>query len=147
MAVVGFRCHKDALTYVVLDGDRSDPRVLDHGSTRMPKSDRADQLVWLRQEVQEIMDRTDPAAVSFKPAETVARTRDLGRAEAEGVLQEAVRSRGLTPVRRLKSQIKADLGFPKPARYLESLLVGPLAHLPGNRHEAALVALAALTDA
>jgi hypothetical protein len=144
---VGFRCHKDSIVYVVLDGDLSAPRVIEHRQTPMPRGDRPDQLVWLRQEVQEIVQRSRPSTVAFKAAEPVARTKDLGRAEVEGVLQEAVRTLDLLPLRRVKSQIKADLDFARPARYLSTLLTGELARLPTNRAEAALVALAALANA
>ena len=113
----------------------------------MPKTPRGDQLVWLRQEAQEIVQRVQPDAVSFKAAETLARTKDLGSEEAEGVLQEAVTASGLAPTRRIWSQVKADLGFPRPARYLPTVLTGSLADLPANRGEAALVALAALANA
>jgi hypothetical protein len=147
MAVIGFRCAKDALTYVVLDGTTDEPVVVEHRMTTMPKTDRASQLVWLRREVHEILERTGPDAVAFKAAESIARTKDLARAECEGVLQEAVRVRELSPVRLINAKIKSELDFERPAKYLDSLLVGPLAALPKNRQEAALAALAALSDA
>jgi hypothetical protein len=147
MPVIGFRCHKDALACVVLDGSVDEPQLLEQHFIRMPKAERAEQLVWLRQEIQEIIQRTTPSAVAFKSAEAIARRKDLGRAETEGVLQEAVRASGLLPHRRVWSQIKADLHFPKAARYLPSLLTGPLGTLPANRREAALAALAAFAHA
>lgn len=148
MPALGFRCQADAITYVVLSGTRDVPAVVDHGVTRMPRGDRGVQLVWLRQEIHEMLDRFAPDTVSFKAAENIARHRDPERAEAEGVLQEAVRARGLTAVKRIKSQIRSDLGFARPARYIdEALHDAGLATLPRNRHEAALVALAALPDA
>jgi hypothetical protein len=147
MSALGLRCHNDAIAYVVLDGSRATPRVIDHGRTRMPRSDRGEQLIWLRQEVHEMLDRFAPTHVAFKAAENVARP-DSARAEAEGVLQEAVHARGLTALRRIKSQMRADLGFERPARYINEALVGTgLEGLPANRHEAALVALAGLPDA
>ncbi len=131
----------------MLGGNADDLRLVEHHYTKMPKGKRGEQLVWLRQEIHEIIERTAPSAVAFKSAETVARTKDLGRAEAEGVLQEAVQAAGLQPLRRVWSQVKADLRFSREARYLPSLLTGPLADLPGNRREAALAALAALVHA
>jgi hypothetical protein len=144
---VGFRCFKNAIAYVVLDGDVGNPTLVEHHHTRLPTSARAAQLVWVRMEVQEIIERAQPTAIAFKATEPVSRTKDLGRSEVEGVLQEAVGSAGLEPLRRVKSQIKADLTFERPARYLESLLEGDLRVIPANRREAALAALSALAHA
>jgi hypothetical protein len=113
----------------------------------LPKGARSDQLVWVRKEVQEIIHRTQPTAIAFRCAESVAPTKDLARAEVEGVLQEAARSLGYDPARRMKKGIRADLGFERPAKYLNELLVGDLAELPVNQREAGLVALAALARA
>jgi hypothetical protein len=147
MSVVGFRCSKDALACVVLDGTRDEPHLIEHHHIRVPKGSRGDQLVWVRKEVQEILHRTRPTAVAFKATEPIARTKDMGRAEVEGVLQEGVRDVGLDPARRTWAGIKADLGFDPPARYLPTVLEGDLAALPANRREAALAALSAIARA
>jgi hypothetical protein len=147
VAVIGFRCYGDALAYVVLDGAVDDPVLVEHDHLRMPRGDRPQQLAWARKEVQEIAQRTAASGVAYKAAEPVARTKDLARAEAEGVLQEALADLGLTPIRRIKKQIKSDIGFAGPAGELEAALTGPLAELPANRREAALAALAAFAHA
>ena len=147
MAAIGFRCHKDALAYVVADGTPNAPILLEHRYVRMPADDRPGQLVWARMEVQEILQRVAPVSVTFKAAEPISRTKDLGRAEVEGILQEAVRSFGLNPLRRIKSQIRSDLGFTRTARYLNEALLGDLADLPANQRDAGLAALAALANA
>ena len=71
----------------------------------------------------------------------------MARGEVEGVLQEAVRSFGLDAVRKTWASVKADVKFRKAARYLPTLLTGPLAALPVNRREAGLAALALLANA
>lgn len=147
MTVVGFRCFKDSLSFVVLDGDAHMPRIVEAQRLAMPATSRSDQLVWVRKEVQEIIHRTNPTQIAFRCAEPVARTKDLARAEAEGVLQEAARAAGHDPVRRIKKQMRTDLGFERPAKYLDELLVGDLASLPSNQKEAALAALSALSRA
>jgi hypothetical protein len=144
---VGFRCFKDAIAYVVVDGDLEAPILVEQHHTRLPTGSRGSQLVWVRMEVQEIIERAQPTAVAFKATEPVSRTRDLARSEVEGVLQEAVGSVGLEPLRRVKSQIRADLHFERSARYLESLLDGDFGSIPANRREAALAALSALSHA
>ncbi len=149
MSFLGVRCFPEALSYVVVDGALAAMVLVEHDHCRMPQHSRPAQLVWLRNEVREIIQRTHVQAVAFKVAESNAQMRDLGRAEAEGVLQEAVQSLGIEPVRRVKTQIKADLDFPEQARYIGNVLANypALAGLPGNRREAALVALSALSHA
>jgi len=149
MPVIGFRCYPNALAFVVLDGTLAAPSVLEHSHVAMPDDERPSQLSWLRQEIREILARVPPELVTYKAPEGTARSKDLGRAEAEGVLQEAVHSAGVDLVRRLKTQIRADIGFAEHARYLEMALQGypALAALPANRREAALAALSALAIA
>jgi hypothetical protein len=149
MAVIGFRCYHSSLAVVVLDGSSADPILIDHVHVSMPSDARPSQLAWLRKEVREIVARVSPELVAYKAPEGSARTRDLGRAEAEGVLQEAVHSAGIDVVRRLKTQIRVDIGFAQQARYLENALQNypALGDLPANRRDAALAALSALAIA
>lgn len=105
MAVIGFRCFKNALSYVVLSGDADAPTVDDHAHVSFPVASRPEQLAWVRREVIEILNRTRPTAVGFKGIEGSAQVKDTGRAEVEGVLQEACLSAGVSPLKRLKSQI------------------------------------------
>jgi len=63
----------------------------------------------VRREVIEILNRTRPTGAGFKGIEGSAQMKDTGRAEVEGVLQEAALSAGMPPLRRVKSQIKADV--------------------------------------
>jgi hypothetical protein len=151
VSALGVRCHKNALTYVLLDGTTDAPVVISHDHVEVPKTERkrGDQLVWVRKEVREIIQRASPDIVAFKAPETVAPKKDLGRAEVEGVFQEAACELGLYPIRRIKSQIRSDVKFKPAARYLDSLLgqFPALQALPTNRREAALAALAALANA
>jgi hypothetical protein len=134
--------------YVLLDGDIDEPQVVDHDRVGFPSSSRGTQLSWLRKEVQEILERAKPTQVAFKSPEGNARTKDLSRAEVEGVLQEVATALDREPLRRVWSQIKADLKFQGSASELPTLLDTPgLERLPKNRVEAALAALAALTRA
>lgn len=144
MRVVGVRCEKDAIAYVVLDGSLQSPQLVDHDRVTMPEIERPKQLGWLRKEIRELITRTDAGVLAYKAPETNARSKDLGRAECEGVLQEAALSKSLMPLKRIKRQIKADLAFPESARYLDRAIPENLASLPRNRHEAALAALSAL---
>lgn len=147
MVALGFRCFKDAIAHVALEGARGSPGIVEHAYTSMPDVERQAQLAWLRTEVLEILDRLKPEAVSFKAPEPSSRTRDLQRGEAEGVFQEACHSGGHEAKRRIKSQLRADLRYEGKAKYVERALPAALASLPANRREAALAAVAALSDA
>jgi len=142
---LGFRCYKDALVHVALTDMSGSIEVSEEKHTQMPDLDRPHQLVWLRKEVCEILTRVQPDVVAYKAAEPNAQAKDLGRAEAEGVLQEACQSSGRTPVRRLKRQIKADLHFGGSAANVADALAGTsLETIKPVAREAALVAYAAL---
>ncbi|MBI2169374.1 MAG: hypothetical protein HYU28_07730 [Actinobacteria bacterium] len=135
---------------MALDGTPDDPVVIEHHHLDAPKHEtRPRQLAWVRNEVIEIVGRVRPSVVAFKAAEATARSRDLGRAEVEGVLQEALASLELDPLRRTKRQLKSDLNFERNAKYVISVVegIGALQGLPKNRHEAAAAALAALRNA
>jgi hypothetical protein len=147
MSVLGVRCEKEAIAYVLLDGVPESPTLLEHDRVNMRGSSRPEQLQWLRKEIRELVTRTGAEVLAFKAPETNARSKDLGRAECEGVLQEATLSKGLVPLKRVKRQIRADLGFQESARYLHKALPESLSGLPKNREEAALAALSGLAHA
>jgi hypothetical protein len=132
----------------VLDGSPTSPTIVEHEYCTAPNGYRPDQLVWVRREVLEILERTQPDTVCYKGVEGNSQQRDSGRAEVEGVFQEAVRSCGLDPVKRVKSQIRSTLGYAPAARYILNILsqYPSLAMLAANRQEAALAALAALAE-
>ena len=143
----GFRCRKDAIEYVVLSGDLGNPGLDAHDQVSMPSGSRPEQLVWVRKEIREILERERPSAVAFKGIEGQAQKKDPGRAEVEGVLQEACQSAGVPPVKRLKKQIKKDIGHEGSAKYVSTSIPEKLrGAIPRSRDDAMLAALAALAS-
>jgi hypothetical protein len=104
MKVIGIRCTKDQLHWVVLEGaTRADAVVLEHQEPKAPAGDRAEQLGWARKELLEMLTRHTPVQVCLRVAEggqNVAAS--LQRAEMDGVVQATVSERGI-PVWRLYS--------------------------------------------
>jgi hypothetical protein len=143
MRSLGVRCAGDSFTYVVIEGDSDDPQVVENAVLKMPIGKRSEQLAWVRSEVREIVTRTKVVSTAFKAAEGNAQTKDLARAECEGVFQEACHSKDLVPLRRVKSQIRTDLKFEGAASDIEAALAPALAALPKNRYEAGLAAMSA----
>ena len=145
MASIGFRCWKDRLAFVVLDGSVSNPVLVDHGNGVAPRDvGRPDVLAWLRREVHEVLDANVGISTGFfRAAEKNSRARMDGRYEFEGVLQEAAFSHQLNLglVARIKSQIKRDTGFAGPQSELGQLVTHPaLASLAANTYEDAVLA-------
>lgn len=108
MIVLGVRCAKDNLDWAVLTGPcRSSAQVVEHRKVEIPGRDRGDQLVWTRKEVLELLERHPIEAAAVRVAETGGHSVSLGRSEVEGVVQEALAAKGLSPVRHVAATIRA----------------------------------------
>lgn len=150
MKAIGFRCWKDRFAFVVLEGSQARP-ILVASKLRVapPGLARYQVLSWFRENVQEVFETFRPGDGAFKVVEATSRTKDLGRAEMEGVLQETAYSHefGLPIDRRLKSQLRKAIPVgDEPARYVHRVLndVG-LSQLDTERYrDAAVVALSCL---
>jgi hypothetical protein len=70
MPVLGVRCEKEAIAYVLLDGTPEAPTVLEHNRVTMQGSSRPEQLQWLRKEIRELITRTGAEVLAFKAPET-----------------------------------------------------------------------------
>jgi len=135
----------------VLDGSQDEPEVVKSGLRKAPVGlDRPAVLQWLRREVQEILTSFEPQCAFFKATETNSRNKDMDRAQFEGVLMEAALSHRLqlSVVGRVKSQVRHDTGFERPARYVQELAEqGPAAQFTSpNERDAYLAALCGLHD-
>ncbi len=150
MAAIGFRCWKDRVALVVVNGTRSAPELVTHEVRTVPAlPSRAEELHWVRREVQEILDTHRPDRGFYKAAEPMAQRKDLARAEVEGVLQEAAfgHKTRLSLTKRINVQIVRDTAFSRKPRYLQELLSGtPLAGLPAAQREAGMAALCGLPE-
>ena len=125
MRSIGFRCWKDTIAFVVLEGTASSVQLCANEKRSFPASaTSAAQLAWVRREVHEILDAQLPGVGFLKVAESIARKKDLRRSEVEGVLKEAAISHAVNlevaPV--MKRQIKAATHFGQSAQYLGNAL-------------------------
>lgn len=106
MRVLGVRCSKDSIAWVVLEGlNRSDANLI--ASEEAPVAPkgispdvRAAQLLWVWKETAEIVGRTGVDSAGIKVNE--AATGGAARCEVEGVVQAALADAGLT-VKRFKA--------------------------------------------
>jgi hypothetical protein len=147
MSVVGFRCFSSELSVVVLSGALSKPEVVEHFQCPVIGATRPEQLLWLRSEVHEILQRTGATRAAFKIAEGNAHA-SRRRIELEAVLQAAVAERGLLIASQTKAQVKAAIGFQGAARDIEAALPAHgLGTLSADEREAGLAALSALAHA
>ncbi|UTW50524.1 hypothetical protein KFF05_11210 [bacterium SCSIO 12827] len=151
MAILGFRCWGDRYCYVLLEGTKSGPEVIDFGHCSAPKNyTRPEELAWLREEIRGLVNKHKFQAVVFKAAEPAAQRKDLGRSEFEGVMQEAFHSFaiGKNLDRKVKRQLLSSLGLKGKVDQLEPVLSGNglEAMNKPNFKEAALVAYCSLPD-
>ena len=114
MAVLGVRCTKDKLDWAVLDGnDRSSATVVEHRQVTVPAGDRPSQLVWVRREVIELLERHAIDVGAVRVAEGGGQSVSLGRSEVEGVVQEVLASAGVAVVRHVSSSIRSAFSWNK----------------------------------
>ena len=146
--VAGFRCSTSDFSYVILNGKRSFPEMIDHGVRKKPRDySHPEFLKWARERIHEILCEYEISALGYKRAETNRRPEEE-RLHLEGILIECACSLGIpTITNKLKSQIKKDLGFQREARYVSQIISsGPLSQdlNSPNLQEAALIALCLL---
>ena len=91
MTSVGFRCSANEFTYVVLDGSVESPRLVHAERRRAPAGDhdRPTIIRWFHDDVHEVLDAHRPDEAFFKDTEGNSQTKNLERAQLEGVLMEA----------------------------------------------------------
>lgn len=146
MTVMGMRCTKDSLDWVVLNGpDRVSATELERNKTSAPAGDRGAQLAWVRQEVLELLDRHHVDVVALRVNETGGKSISLDRSEVEGVVQEAVHSRGIT-CRRLYGATLRGAFKAKTAADAEAAAaqIAVVAGVPKTRREPVVAAVAAM---
>lgn len=147
---IGFRCWPDRFSYVVLQGAADDPTVVAQAQTRFPNDLTGPRLfAWLREEAQNALEKHRPEVGFIKIAERGRGSAVVGRLQAEAIIQEAAFSgSGLELHSRIKIQIKRDISFARPARYVDARVAEhDLAALNNDRfREACLAALCGLPE-
>lgn len=146
MKVLGLKLSKNKVSWALIDGEtRATAKVLGHGSITAPKGDRGSELVWVRREVLELLDKHSPELVAMRIADPGGQGNSLPRAETEGVAQEAVSSASAECRRFYAATIRGSFSAKKAAD-LESALkaVPATASTPASRRDPVTVAVACL---
>lgn len=100
MRVLGIKCAKKELGWMVLDGTaRGDAVVIAFDQAKAPPGDdRAEILAWARKELLEVIEKHKPEAAALRATEGPSGS--FQRAEVDGVVQATLYERGI-PVSRL----------------------------------------------
>jgi hypothetical protein len=87
MKVLGIKCSKTGLGWVILEGaNRSGAAVVVYDqSSAPPKADRAETLAWGRKEILEIVEKHHPEVAGLRATE--GQNGSFERAEMDGVVQ------------------------------------------------------------
>lgn len=94
---LGVKCTKDSLDWAVLTGDdRGSATILEAERATAPSGSRGQQLVWVRKEIQELLQKHAVDEVVLRAVEPGGQGNSLPRAEVEGVVQEAVAAEGVS---------------------------------------------------
>ena len=150
---IGLRAEPRVLHWAVVEGTQDQPVLIAHDKAETPAAyEEAAALSWFRRRVFHLIDTYVPMAAGIRFPEPSARggNKDSAkqRSRVEGVLLEAVHSRGLTIVTGALTTIAAKLGTRKAKKYIDDAeLRGiDLSRLPPPRREAVLVGVAALGE-
>jgi hypothetical protein len=148
MIALGVRCTKDSLDWAVVGGAQRDlASVIEQRKVPIPAGKRGEQLVWVRKEVLELLERHSVEAAAVRVAEGGGRSVSLGRSEVEGVTQEALASAGLLPIRHVAVTIRSAFGARNNAELTPALGAIPAIKSTGaSRREPVVSAVALLPE-
>lgn len=146
MIALGVRCAKEALDWAVVEGDqRGAAAVVEQRKVTIPGGHRGDQLAWARKEILELLERHALEGAAVRVAEPGGQSVSLGRAEVEGVVQEALASAGLAPVRHVAVTIRSLYGVRNKVELTSALSAIPVIDGVGaSRREPVVSAVALL---
>lgn len=125
MRALGVRCTKNSVRWVLLVGrEREQAVVTERNLVSVPTGlERGAELAWARQEVIELVGRCRPDVVALRATEAGAKRISVGRAEMDGVVLEALTSKGLDARRLLAASVRGAFAAKNNAE-LASLVEG-----------------------
>jgi hypothetical protein len=146
MIALGVRCTKDSLDWAVVGGAQRDlASVIEHRKVSVPAGKRGEQLVWVRKEVLELLQRHSVEAAAVRVAEGGGQSVSLGRSEVEGVAQEALESAGVSPIRHVAVTIRGAFGVRNNAELGSALAAIPaIGSTAASRRDPVISAVALL---
>lgn len=122
--ILGLRCSSKDYAFAVLDGKRTEPKLVAHGLVAFPKSySRLQSISWFSQELDALLGKHSCSQIVMKAFEGKARNSSfVERIEHETAAYFAASKKGIRLVaRKVKSTIAKDLGLKGRARYLATL--------------------------
>jgi len=151
MRAIGFRAEPSALNWAVVEGPSAPSILIDADVLKAPETySEASGLKWFREKVYLLIDSYSPGIAAVKSAETFMPRPPLAtlyqRCRVEGVVIEALNSRGIEAVIGPFSTVSSGLGTTSAKQYLKRDDMRGLdwRKYKGNRREAILVAVSAL---
>jgi Holliday junction resolvasome RuvABC endonuclease subunit len=141
---LGVKCSKDTLDWAVVEGDdRASAVLIGSGTATAPAGSRGDQLVWLRKEVQELLHRQGVDGVALRAVEPGGKGNSLPRAEAEGVVLEAVAAAGFACRRLVGASLRSAFAVKNGAELEQALTAfSVVAATPKTRRDPVSAAIA-----
>jgi hypothetical protein len=148
---LGLRAEARQVHWAVVEGTRPEPILVAHDKAAAPvDADEAPSLSWYRNRILYILDKYQPSAAGVRFPEPFAQGRTKEgtkrRLRIEGVLLEAIDSRGLRLTTGALATISAKLGTKQAKKYIDSgeLRGLDLSDVSPLAREAILIAVAAL---
>ena len=126
MRVLGLRCSNRDYHYVILEGTRKVPVLVNQGHAAFPKGFAKPQLLkWFLQELEDLVKRQSIEAISMRGAEGLAARGKpfVERIEIEGIVFLVGAQLGIKPVvKKVMATVAKDLGFKGKAHYVKTSL-------------------------
>jgi len=144
--ILGVKCTKDTFDWAIVEGaSRGSAEVADSGRAKAPDGTRGSQLAWIRKEVHELLKRHSPDEVVLRAVEPGGQGNSLPRAEAEGVVQEAIAAAGASCRRIVAVSLRSAFGA-KNGSELDAALqaLEVVASIPQTRRDPVTAALVAI---
>jgi len=122
MRVLGLRCSNGDYVYMLLEGSKKTPKIIEQGREVFPKGyTRAQELKWFLHEIDGLLSKYNVNIVAIKCTEPMARKGNtyVCRVENEAIIQFVAADKGINSVpKKTNRAIAKDLGLKGIARSL-----------------------------
>jgi len=138
---MGIVCAKDGFSWQVVSGtSRSDAQTVDWKKVKAPSAERGNELVWLREELFELVESQNPARVGFRVTDPGGNP-SVGKVEVEGVICEGVTAASVELTRIFSATLSNFKARNKSAVTEAALLFTCIRDTPKSRRDPAVAAL------
>jgi Holliday junction resolvasome RuvABC endonuclease subunit len=153
MPTIGFRAEPSALNWAIVEGTQKSPALIAADTLKAPISfDDAASLAWFHDQTLHLFNQYSPTAAAIRYPEMMPERSNQAsankRCRVEGVVMEAVQSKGISVSTGALGTISKNLGTKGAKRYLGQNEWRGLnwAEYSKNRREAILVAVSVLPE-